>query len=85
MLVLIANREEPDQTASSSLLLQKKKQYDMGLCCLSMPFLQATSVQNFRTFTIGNFLMLLLSSADFFKTKIFKTFFQEHYQSVKWF
>ena len=29
--------------------------------------------------------MLLLSSADFFKINFFKKFFQEHYQSVKWF
>ena len=36
MLVLIANREDPD----------------LGLHCLSMPFWQATSVQNFRTFTL---------------------------------
>ena len=32
MLVRIAKREEPDQTAS------KKKQSDLGLCCLFMPF-----------------------------------------------
>ena len=29
-----------------------KKQSDLGLLCLLKPFLQATSVQNFRTFTI---------------------------------
>ena len=29
------------------------KQFDLGLCCLSMPFWQAiASVRNFRTFTI---------------------------------
>ena len=32
------------------LLLQK--QSDLGLHCLSRPFLKATSVRNFRTFTI---------------------------------
>ena len=43
MLVRITNRENPDQTA--------EKQSDLGLRCLSRPFWQATSVQNFRTFT----------------------------------
>ena len=33
------------------LLLQK--QSDLGLCCLSMPFLQAASARNFRTSTVG--------------------------------
>ena len=41
LLVRIANREDRDQ-----------KQSDLGLCCLSVPFWQATSVGNFRTFTI---------------------------------
>ena len=45
MLARIANREYPDLT-----LLQKQSY--LGLCCLSMPVWQATSVQNFRTFTI---------------------------------
>ena len=35
MLVKIANRVDPDQTASS---------FDLGLNCLSRPFWQATSV-----------------------------------------
>ena len=39
MLVRIANREDPDQTASSD-----EKQSDMGLHCLSMPFLQTTLI-----------------------------------------
>ena len=39
MLVRIVNREDPDQTA-----LDFKKQSDLGLHCLSRPFLQATSV-----------------------------------------
>ena len=34
---------------------------------------------------LGNFYMLLLSSADFFKIIFFKKFFQEHYQCVKQF
>ena len=43
MLLRIANRENPDQTASS----------DLGLHCLSSPFWQANSVSNFRTFTVA--------------------------------
>ena len=42
MLARIANREDPDQTASS-------QQSDLGLHCLSRPFWQATSDPNFRT------------------------------------
>ena len=44
MLVRIANREEPDQTASLKA--------DLGLPCRSRPFGQAASIQNFRTFNI---------------------------------
>ena len=47
LLVRIANREDPDQTASFEM-----KQSDLGLTCLSMPFWQATNVQTFRTFTV---------------------------------
>ena len=43
MFVRIANREDPDQ------------QSDLGLPCLSRPFGQATSVRNFRTFTVYSF------------------------------
>ena len=39
MYVRIPNREDPEQT-------------DLVVPCLSMPFCQATSVQNFRTFTV---------------------------------
>ena len=39
LVVPKANRENPDQ----------KKQSDLGLLCLSMPFWQATSVRNFIT------------------------------------
>ena len=39
MLIRIANRTDPYQTASS----------DQGLHCFSMPFWSASSVQNFRT------------------------------------
>ena len=46
MDVEIANREHPDQSAS------EQKQSDLGLPCLSRPFWQATSVRNFRTFTV---------------------------------
>ena len=41
MLVRIANREDPDQTAS-----------DLDLCCLSRPYWQTNGVQNFGTLTI---------------------------------
>ena len=41
LLVRLANREDPDQTAS-----------DLGLHWWSWSFWQATSDQNFRTFTI---------------------------------
>ena len=41
MLIRKANREDPD------------KQSALCLCCLSRPFGQATSGQNFRTFTIS--------------------------------
>ena len=43
MLVRIANREEPDLTVSS----------DLGLPCLHRPFCKATSVGNFRTYTVN--------------------------------
>ena len=42
MLARIANREDPES--------------DLGLHCLSRPFWQATSVRNFRTFTVGALL-----------------------------
>ena len=45
MLVRKANREGPDKTASSEAI-------DLRLPCLSRFLWQATSVQNFRTFTI---------------------------------
>ena len=46
MLVRMANREDPDQTASL------EKQFDLGLNCLSRVFCQGTSVQNLRTLTV---------------------------------
>ena len=49
----IANREDPDQTASS----------DLGLHCLSRPFGQATSIQIFRTFTIHTVHVTWISQA----------------------
>ena len=39
---MLVRTAKPDQTASS----------DLGLHCLSRPFLQGTSVRNFRTFTV---------------------------------
>ena len=33
----------------------------------------------------GYFFMILLLSADFFRINFFKNFYQEHYESVKWF
>ena len=41
LFVRIANREDPDQTASSE-----------AVCFGSRPFWLATSVQNFRTLTV---------------------------------
>ena len=49
MFVRIANWEDPDQTAS-------KKQSNLHLGCLSSSFGQATSVRNFRTFTVRTVL-----------------------------
>ena len=49
LLVEIAHMEDPDQ----------------GLHCLSRPFWQASSVQNFRTFIISQVEML----NSYFKTK----------------
>ena len=49
--VRIANREDPDQTASqkqSALGLLSVCLDHLGLRCFSRPFWQATSVQNFR-------------------------------------
>ena len=40
-LLRIANREDPDQTASSEAAV--KKQSDLGLHCLARPLWQATS------------------------------------------
>ena len=45
MLVKIANRKDPDQTASSEAVCY--------VSALFRPFWQATSVQNFRIFTVG--------------------------------
>ena len=50
MLVRIANREDPDQTASSETV--SEVQSDLGLPCLSRLLWQANTVQNFRTFTV---------------------------------
>ena len=44
MFVKIANRNTPDQTASS----------DLGLHCLSKPFRHAISISHFRTSTINS-------------------------------
>ena len=46
MLVRIANREDPDQTASSEAAWY-------GSALLPRPFCQATSVRNFRTSTVS--------------------------------
>ena len=50
LTVRIANREDP----AIRLLLN-----DLGLNCFSGPFWQATSVRNFRTFTISCICILL--------------------------
>ena len=53
-----SKQENPDQTASSEAVWSGSALFvsDLGLPCLSMPFLQATSVQNFRTFTVLSIL-----------------------------
>ena len=56
MLIRIANREDPDQTASS-------EQSDLGLHRLSRSVWQATSVGKFRKFTVSEVLTYLRSSA----------------------
>ena len=48
MVVSIANREDPDWTASSA---------DLGLRCLTRFYWQSTSVRNFRTLTIFIYFM----------------------------
>ena len=48
MLVKIANREDPDQTASEIRLLLQE-QSDLGLHYLSRIFSKAISVLDFRT------------------------------------
>ena len=65
MLVRKVNREDPD------------KQPDLGLCCLSRPFGQATSGQNFRTFTIsmGWKYHKITKSHHGMQNTLFKTFF----------
>ena len=40
------------QTGKTLIRLLLQKQSDLGLHCLSIPFWQVTSVQNFRTFTV---------------------------------
>ena len=57
MLVRIANREDPDQTASEEAVCS-------GSALFSRPFWQATSVQNFRTFSIIRFLQLFQKQSD---------------------
>ena len=49
MLVRIANREYPDQSASSEAVLSES-------VVLVQAFLHATSVRNFRTFTIKDII-----------------------------
>ena len=51
MFIGIANWEDPDQSAS-----------DLGLHCLSRSFWQATSIHNFRTFTICHICYVYLTS-----------------------
>ena len=52
MLVRIANREDPYQTAS-------KEQSDLGLHCVSWPTWLAASHQNFSTFTMTRNLLII--------------------------
>ena len=41
----------PPRAEIDIVTFQMQKQSDLGLHCLSRPFWQATSVQNYRTFT----------------------------------
>ena len=41
------------QTGKTLIRLLLRKQSDLGLSCLFKPFWQATSVQNFRSFTVA--------------------------------
>ena len=60
MLVKKANREDPDQAASSEGVYQTQKQSDLGLPCLSKRLLwQATTVQNFRAVTLPYYYLHL--------------------------
>ena len=52
MLGRIANREDPDKTASES-------SHDLGLCCLSRLFWQPTSVRNIRTFVVFLYILYM--------------------------
>ena len=56
----MANSKDPDQS-DLGLCCLFQKQSDLGLCCLSRPFWQATSVQNFRTFTVAHECLLLIA------------------------
>ena len=49
MLVRIANREDPDQTASSEAVWS-------GSALFGLTFLVATNVRNFRLFTVHVYL-----------------------------
>ena len=54
----------------------KQKQSDLGLHCLSWPFWQATSVQNFRTFTVNikvdtKVVNVISAHAMFYKCTLF--------------
>ena len=56
MLVIKAENEKrylPElQTGKTLIRLLLQKQSDLGLHCLSLPFWQATSIQNLRTSTV---------------------------------
>ena len=62
MLVRTANKEDPNQTASSEAVLlgSAQKQSYWGLLCLSRPYLDEAHVQNFRTFTVYCFQKRIL-------------------------
>ena len=53
LMIKLHNTDIHDQYLIRLLL---QSQSDLGLHCLSRPFCQATSVQNFRTFTVSGVL-----------------------------
>ena len=45
-------------TGKTMIKVLLKKQFVLGLCCLSRPFLQAVGARNFRTSSVYNYLYI---------------------------